>query len=222
MTTLRLQLQRKMTSLILHLELRAFNDRRAAMFSTTRRPCTSPPPEDTEYYVQDLHPHGVEGKRPGGEGKGGGDMELARDALLRARCGSSYSGIQAAQLDAQLDELNRIINAEAQLNDIQLKVDNISLQPPDLVLSRCQSDPTHSMHSLQSRLSARETRSRSKSDTTTCFQHTESQDTFSKLSLSRVSSTSSSAPAAAFEFHQAQTHSCLGQHTDLRTCDYDS
>lgn len=112
-----MQLQQKLTTLMINLQLRALHERNPATITPKEVPLKTPQPVSSEpdpleltrecffplegpeeYFVQNLH--------------GLNDLELARDALLKERISCQFSLLQAKQADEQLDELNRIINAD--------------------------------------------------------------------------------------------------------------
>ena len=209
-TTLKMQLQNKLTSLRLHVELRTLSDRlsakrvmtRSAVFDLTQQLDVTRQGADSEaYYLQGLQDVNSRAERgPTTEAKRG-DMEAARDALLKERVSCQFSLLQAEQADAQIDELNRIINADEgimtkvkgrighkfhPMNDMQadvcLHADDTPLQLPNPVLPRCRhSNQTPEYQAGALRL-ARGTKSELPRSE---FRRTESQDSF--LSLSQAS-----------------------------------
>ena len=210
-TTLKMQLQNKLTSLRLHVELRTgtLSDRLTAKPVMTRSSVSDLSHQldlarqdaDSEaYYLQGLHDVNSRAERgPTTEAKRG-DMEAARDALLKERVTCQFSLLQAEQADAQIDELNRIINADegimmnikgriahkfhllhALQADVRLHADDTPLsQLPNPVLPRRRhSNQTPEYQAGALRLAARGTKSESPRSE---FRRTESQDSFSSLS----------------------------------------
>jgi len=127
-------------------------------------------------------------------------MEAARDALLKERVTCQFSLLQAEQADAQIDELNRIINADegilmdikgcsarksyllhALQEDVRLHADDTPLsQLPNPVLPRRRhSNQTPEYQAGALRPAARGTQSESPRSE---FRRAESQDSFSSLS----------------------------------------
>mmetsp|Transcript_16407 Transcript_16407/g.26326 ORF Transcript_16407/g.26326 Transcript_16407/m.26326 type:complete len:245 (+) Transcript_16407:74-808(+) len=203
-TTLKMQLQNKLTSLRLHVELRTLSDRLTAKSVMTRSSVYNfsqhlDMARQEAYYLQGLHDVNSRAERgPTTEAKRG-DMEAARDALLKERVTCQFSLLQAEQADAQIDELNRIINADEGImtkvkgrighkfhlmNDMQadvcLHADDTPLQLPNPVLPRRRhSNQTPEYQAGALRLAARGTKSESPRSE---FRRTESQDSFSSLS----------------------------------------
>mmetsp|Transcript_2794 Transcript_2794/g.3967 ORF Transcript_2794/g.3967 Transcript_2794/m.3967 type:complete len:246 (+) Transcript_2794:124-861(+) len=204
-TTLKMQLQNKLTSLRLHVELRTLSDRLTAKSVMTRSSVYNfsqhlDMARQEAYYLQGLHDVNSRAERgPTTEAKRG-DMEAARDALLKERVTCQFSLLQAEQADAQIDELNRIINADegimmnikgriarkfhllhALQADVRLHADDTPLsQLPNPVLPRRRhSNQTPEYQAGALRLAARGTKSESPRSE---FRRTESQDSFSSLS----------------------------------------
>ena len=204
-----MQLQNKLTSLRLHVELRTLSDRLTAKPVMTRSSVSDLTHQldlarqdaySEAYYLQGPHDVNCSVERgPTTEAKRG-DMEAARDALLKERVTCQFSLLQAEQADAQIDELNRIINADegilmdikgcsarksyllhALQEDVRLHADDTPLsQLPNPVLPRRRhSNQTPEYQAGALRPAARGTQSESPRSE---FRRAESQDSFSSLS----------------------------------------